>query len=78
MSARTSALEPMEGTDTKYEYEKDDISRTKTQVETVSQEPLYEEGSIDPIYQAKAHLLNSAIQEIGMGRYQVGRTVMVS
>jgi hypothetical protein len=32
---------------------------------------LYEEGSIDPVYQAKAHVLNRALQEIGMGRYQV-------
>lgn len=31
---------------------------------------IYEDGTIDPVYQAKARLLNSAIQEIGMGRYQ--------
>ncbi|KAF7798232.1 hypothetical protein EIP86_009449 [Pleurotus ostreatoroseus] len=31
---------------------------------------IYEEGSVDPVYQAKARLLNAAIQEIGMGRYQ--------
>jgi len=29
-----------------------------------------EEGHVDPLYQAKAQLLNDAIQEIGMGRYQ--------
>jgi hypothetical protein len=29
-----------------------------------------EEGAVDPVYQAKAHILNQAIQEIGMGRYQ--------
>ncbi|CAL1697604.1 unnamed protein product [Somion occarium] len=34
------------------------------------QEDLYEEGSIDPVYQAKAHVLNRAIQEIGMRKYQ--------
>jgi|SRR5882762_7937716 len=34
---------------------------------------LYEDAPIDPVYQAKAHILNQAIQEIGMGRYQVGR-----
>ncbi|QRV76924.1 major facilitator superfamily transporter [Ceratobasidium sp. AG-Ba] len=28
------------------------------------------EGSVDPVYQAKAELLNAAIQEIGMGKYQ--------
>jgi hypothetical protein len=29
-----------------------------------------EEGSLDPVYEAKARLLNKAIQDIGMGRYQ--------
>jgi hypothetical protein len=29
-----------------------------------------EEGSLDPVYEAKARVLNAAIQEIGMGRYQ--------
>ncbi|KAF2198518.1 major facilitator superfamily transporter [Delitschia confertaspora ATCC 74209] len=29
-----------------------------------------EEGSLDPIYEAKAKVLNKAIQDIGMGRYQ--------
>ncbi|KAF2244005.1 sugar transporter-like protein, partial [Trematosphaeria pertusa] len=28
------------------------------------------EGSLDPVYEAKAKLLNKAIQDIGMGRYQ--------
>ena len=34
-------------------------------------EDIYEEGSVDPVYLAKARLLNAAIQEIGMGKYQV-------
>ena len=34
-------------------------------------EDIYEDGTVDPVYQAKARLLNIAIQEIGMGRYQV-------
>lgn len=29
------------------------------------------EGSVDPVYQAKAKVLNDAIQAIGMGKYQV-------
>jgi hypothetical protein len=30
------------------------------------------EGSeVDPVYHAKAHILNNALQEIGMGKYQV-------
>ena len=33
---------------------------------------LYEGGYNDPVYQAKAHILNRALQDIGMGRYQVG------
>jgi hypothetical protein len=28
-------------------------------------------GAVDPVYQAKARVLNQAMQEIGMGRYQV-------
>ena len=39
---------------------------------------IYEDGTIDPVYQAKARVLNSAIQEIGMGRYQVRRAVVHS
>ena len=27
--------------------------------------------TVDPVYQAKARILNHAIQEIGMGKYQV-------
>lgn len=29
------------------------------------------DGTLDPVYEAKARVLNRAIQEIGMGRYQV-------
>lgn len=29
-----------------------------------------EEGTLDPVYEAKAKVLNKAIQDIGMGRYQ--------
>ncbi|KAL1737768.1 hypothetical protein HDZ31DRAFT_70809 [Schizophyllum fasciatum] len=31
---------------------------------------LYEDGAIDVVYQRKAQVLNQAIQEIGMGKYQ--------
>ncbi len=30
-----------------------------------------EDSGVDPIYQAKAKILNDAFQEMGMGRYQV-------
>jgi hypothetical protein len=33
-------------------------------------EDVLPEGSTDPVYQAKARILNDAIQEIGMGKYQ--------
>ncbi|KAK0488479.1 MFS general substrate transporter [Armillaria novae-zelandiae] len=33
-------------------------------------EDLYSQGTIDPIYQRKAHILNDAILDIGMGKYQ--------
>lgn len=32
---------------------------------------LYDDGYSDPVYQAKARILNDHIQEIGMGKYQV-------
>ena len=32
---------------------------------------LFSDETVDPVYQAKARILNHAIQEIGMGKYQV-------
>ena len=32
---------------------------------------LYTDDAVNPIYHAKARILNNAIQEIGMGKYQV-------
>jgi len=32
---------------------------------------LFSNETVDPVYQAKARILNQAIHEIGMGRYQV-------
>jgi hypothetical protein len=31
---------------------------------------MLEEGSLDPVYEAKARVLNKAVQDIGMGKYQ--------
>ena len=36
-----------------------------------AEEDLFEEGAVDAVYQAKARVLNAAVREIGMGRYQV-------
>jgi hypothetical protein len=33
-------------------------------------ENVFTDDAVDPIYQAKAHILNDALQEIGMGKYQ--------
>lgn len=38
---------------------------------TSSIENLYKEGVLDPVYYAKTLALNRALQEIGMGKYQV-------
>lgn len=32
--------------------------------------PALPKGTLDPVYEAKAHVLNEAVQKIGMGRYQ--------
>ncbi|KAG8741798.1 hypothetical protein FRC12_015550 [Ceratobasidium sp. 428] len=54
----------------------DDIKHTQTHDESEKQslgparDDILPEGSVDPVYQAKAELLNAAIQEIGMGKYQ--------
>lgn len=37
----------------------------------IALEDMYEDGTVDPVYQAKARVLNNAIQEIGMGKYQI-------
>lgn len=36
-----------------------------------SVENLYKEGVLDPVYHGKTLVLNRALQEIGMGKYQV-------
>ncbi|KAL1679783.1 major facilitator superfamily domain-containing protein, partial [Schizophyllum commune] len=38
-------------------------------VEAAAEEDVFGGDSIDPVYLAKAHVLNRALQEIGMGRY---------
>ena len=53
-----------------------DIETSSIPVDT---RDVFDEGDcgIDPVYQAKAHLLNEAIQEVGMGKYQVRLCVFV-
>ena len=43
------------------------VEQPAFQVET---QDVYDEPTLDPIYQAKARILNDALQDIGMGKYQ--------
>ncbi|KAI0373646.1 MFS general substrate transporter [Pilatotrama ljubarskyi] len=45
-----------------------DVEAHPIQVET--QDIFEDDAGVDPVYQAKARILNDAFQEIGMGRYQ--------
>ena len=45
--------------------------RASDDLDVSTYDDLYGADSIDPVYRAKAHLLNEAVREIGMGRYQV-------
>lgn len=36
-----------------------------------AEEDLFEDGAVDAVYQAKARVLNAAVREVGMGKYQV-------
>lgn len=37
-----------------------------------------EDSGVDPVYLAKATILNDALQDIGMGRYQVSINLLVA
>lgn len=51
------------------QWTKRDVEAHAIHVET---HDIFEDDSgVDPVYQAKARILNDAIQEIGMGKYQV-------
>ncbi|OAK97887.1 MFS general substrate transporter [Phaeosphaeriaceae sp. SRC1lsM3a] len=58
--ADTKKLEEEQGT-----YVTQDVPALRTAPAGV-----LEEGSLDPVYEAKAKILNKAIQDIGMGKYQ--------
>jgi hypothetical protein len=42
--------------------------------DTVLKEDLYDDDTVDPVYRAKAHVVNKAMAQIGMGKYQVNRS----
>jgi len=47
------------------------VNRPDSQPAILATQDLHDEGFVDPVYQAKARVLNRALQEIGMGKYQV-------
>ncbi|SPJ75281.1 related to 4-hydroxybenzoate transporter [Fusarium torulosum] len=44
--------------------------RRSSLVDAVEDEAIIPKGALDPVYEAKARILNRAIQDLGMGRYQ--------
>lgn len=47
------------------------VENLPSQPTILSGKDLHDDGSVDPVYHAKARVLNQALQEIGMGKYQV-------
>ncbi len=54
-----------------HSHEAQAVHELPSQSTILAKEDLHDEGSVDPVYQAKARILNQALQEIGMGKYQV-------
>ena len=54
-----------------------DVKNAEVYKITITQD-LYEEGTLDPVYQAKARLVSAAVQEIGMGKYQVCAIMIIA
>lgn len=52
------------------EHEKEKADKASVASSQTREDDVLPDGSLDPVYQAKAHVLNRAIQDIGMGRYQ--------
>lgn len=52
------------------EKHKDDVVSSEVVIQADT-ENVYEHDSLDPVYAAKAKILNDSLQEIGMGKYQV-------
>lgn len=45
-------------------------SGTEKHVFQAETQDVFDEPSLDPVYHAKARILNDALQDIGMGKYQ--------
>jgi MFS family permease len=67
----TKRLAAMEAQTTIAEPPKHDVTDAETLVQDGDiEEQALPSGTLDPVYEAKARVLNQAIQQIGMGRYQ--------
>ncbi|KAF9225681.1 MFS general substrate transporter [Gyrodon lividus] len=54
----------------KGEYENEKKGNAEAYVVHAETRDVFTDSSLDPVYQAKARILNEALQEIGMGKYQ--------
>ena len=53
------------------EHEQVDADQVADRPVEARMKDMFEDDSVDPRYRAKARLLNDAIRDIGMGKYQV-------
>ena len=53
------------------EKRKDDVVTSELVIQADTENVYDEHDSLDPVYAAKAKILNDSLQEIGMGKYQV-------
>jgi hypothetical protein len=56
--------------DPDHKHNKDEARSHEIPLVAEAPTAVLEEGSLDPVYEAKAKVLNKAIQDIGMGKYQ--------
>jgi hypothetical protein len=52
-------------------HSKDDVVTSEVVIQADTENIYDEQDSLDPVYAAKAKILNDSLQEIGMGKYQV-------
>ncbi|KAF9458766.1 MFS general substrate transporter [Collybia nuda] len=59
-----------------FEKPKDGDSQSSRPEVHILTENFFTDDAVDPVYQAKARILNDALQEVGMGKYQWGLFVV--
>lgn len=74
MSATTASKDELARSESEdLKVERQDSRDVELHAIPVDTHDIYEgdDSAVDPVYQAKARILNDAFQEIGMGKYQV-------